>query len=237
MRKLKVAFFTAHPDDFEVMMAGTALKYQEQGHEVHLVICTDGRRGRGNLDSNVTWQEIVEIRKKEAYDACAMMNIEPVLLGIEDHRMIDDRECYEKVITAMENINPDVIFTLAPNDYHNDHRCVSRLVLNSAWAPVFYADPASAVDFIPDFYVDITKYIEKKIEMRLAHASQTGAVSPRESIEIVNRFRAKQCAKPEIKFAEAFKVHKRFDWVKAYELLPVDTYSIKEKIVPTTERN
>ncbi len=235
MRKLKVAFFTAHPDDFEVMMAGTALKYQAQGHEVYLVIATDGRRGRGDLDDSVSWQEIVNFRIKEAHDAVATMNIKPIMLGIEDHRLVNDRECYEKVITAMESINPDVIFTCPPNDYHNDHRCISTLVLNSAWAPVFYADPG--YDFIPDFYVDITDYFDKKIEMLKVHKSQMGDHDPREWLEVTAKFRALQCAKPEIKYAEAYKVHKRFDWVKAYELLPVDNYSIKEKIVPTTERN
>lgn len=236
MRKLKVVAFTAHPDDMEVLMGGTLLKYKQQGHGVSVVIATDGRRGRGKLDDSVTWQEIVKLRRLEATKAAQALGITPIFLDIEDHRLLDDRECYEKVIGAMESLNPDVIFTCSPNDYHNDHRAISRLVLNSAWAPVFFAETAGGVDFIPDFYVDITDFLETKIAMLREHDSQFKH-DPREMVEIVNRFRGMQCMKPEIKYAEAFKLYKRVDWVKAYELLPEDTFSLPEKIVPTTERN
>ena len=236
MRKLKVVAFTAHPDDMEVLMAGTLLKYKEQGHDVQVVIATDGRRGRGKLAADVTWQEIVELRHSEAIKAAQALGITPIFLNIEDHRLLEDRECYEKVIGVMESLNPDVIFTCSPNDYHNDHRAISRLVLNSAWAPVFFAETAGGVDFIPDFYVDITKYFETKIAMLCKHESQVKG-DPREMLEIVNRFRGMQCMKPEIKYAEAYKLYKRVDWVKAYELLPEDVFSLPEKIVPTTERN
>ena len=141
-----------------------------------------------------------------------------------------------KIRKNMESLNPDVVFTCAPNDYHNDHRCLSRLVLNSAWAPVFFAETSCGVDFNPDFYVDITEFIETKIEMARQHQSQF-TEDPKETIEIVNRFRALQCRRKEIRYAECFKLYKRFEWVKAYELLPHDDYELPEKIVPTTERN
>ena len=140
MRKLKIAAFMPHPDDTEILVGGTLLKYKAQGHDVHVVIAMDGRRGRGHLPDSVSWQEIVAIRHEEARRACAILGVEPIFLDIEDHRLLDDRDCYEKVIAAMECLNPDVVFTCAPNDYHNDHRCLSRLVLNSAWAPVFFAE-------------------------------------------------------------------------------------------------
>ena len=172
MRKLKIAAFMPHPDDTEILVGGTLLKYKAQGHDVHVVIAMDGRRGRGHLPDSVSWQEIVAIRHEEARRACAILGVEPIFLDIEDHRLLDDRDCYEKVITAMESLNPDVVFTCAPNDYHNDHRCLSRLVLNSAWAPVFFAETSCGVDFNPDFYVDITEFIETKIEMARQHQSQ-----------------------------------------------------------------
>ena len=236
MRKLKIAAFMPHPDDTEILVGGTLLKYKAQGHDVHVVIAMDGRRGRGHLPDSVSWQEIVAIRHEEARRACAILGVEPIFLDIEDHRLLDDRDCYEKVIAAMECLNPDVVFTCAPNDYHNDHRCLSRLVLNSAWAPVFFAETSCGVDFNPDFYVDITEFIETKIEMARQHQSQF-TEDPKESIEIVNRFRALQCRRKEIRYAECFKLYKRFEWVKAYELLPHDDYELPEKIVPTTERN
>lgn len=236
MRKLKVASFTPHPDDMEILYAGTLLKYVEQGHDVYVVVGTDGRRGRGTLPDSTTWQEITEIRQQEAIEACKILGVTPIFLELEDHRVIDSREDYEKVITMMEEINPDVIFTCAPNDYHSDHRALSRLVLNSAWAPVLYAETAGAVDFIPDYYVDITDQMDKKIEMARKHKSQFSE-DPEESIRVVNRFRAMQWRHGDTKYAECFKAHKRVGWANVHLLLPEEKLEYKEIIVPTTERN
>lgn len=236
MRKLKVAAFYPHPDDMEAQVAGTLLKYVEQGHEVHVVIAMDGRRGRGYLPEQVSWTEIVELRKKEAIAGCSYLNVTPKFLGIEDHRLVDDRTCYDIVITEMENLNPDIIFTCAPNDYHNDHRALSRLVLNVAWAPVFFSDTKSGVDFNPDFYVNITNQMPKKLKMLAEHSSQLREASA-EALTIQNRFRGIQCSKNEIVYAEAFKLHKRTNWVKAYELLPEDDFNPPIQTVPTLEKN
>lgn len=236
VRKLKVVSFTPHPDDMEILCGGTLLKYKQQGHDVIVVIGTDGRRGRGKLPDSVTWQEIIEIRRKEACKACAFLGVEPLFLDMEDHRVIDDRECYEKVITAMESINPDIIFTCDPDDYHSDHRAMSRLVLNSAWAPVMFMEVSGGVNFIPDYYVDITSQMDTKIEMVRQHQSQFKE-DPEERVRVLNRFRGMQCGKSEIKYAETFRAYKRHSWVKSYELLPKDDYELQEQIVPTMERN
>lgn len=236
MRKLKVAAFIAHPDDMESLFGGTLLKYVDQGNEVHLVVATDGRRGRANVAEDVSWQEIVKIRRLEQIDSVAGTGIQVHFLDIEDHRLLETPVNYEKVITVMESLNPDVVITLSPNDYHNDHRCISRLALNAAWAPVFFCEVAGGVDFVPDFYVDVTDYIDKKIAMLKKHKSQL-PFDPEERVRTVSRFRGIQCGKKEIKYAEAFKLFKRFDWVKGYELLPKDEFELPERIVPTMKRN
>ena len=236
MRKLRVAAFMPHQDDMEALTGGTLLKYVQQGHQVDVVIAMDGRRGRGVLPENLTWQEIVALRKEEATRGASYLGVKPTFLGIEDHRLVDDRACYDTVINEMERLNPDVIFTTSPNDYHNDHRAISRLVVNVAWAPVFFSDTKASVNFIPDFYVDITQQFETKIKMLGEHASQ---LKPgwEELIGTVNRLRGIQCMKEEIKYAEGYQLYKRLNWVKGYELLPEDTFELPTQIVPTTERN
>ena len=236
MRKLKVAAFYPHPDDMEAQVAGTLLKYVEQGHEVHVVIAMDGRLGRGILPDQISWPEIVELRKKEAIAGSKYLNVTPTFLGIEDHRLVEDRSCYEIVITEMEDLNPDIIFTCAPNDYHNDHRALSRLVLNVAWTPVFFSDTKAGVDFNPDFYVNITQQMPTKLKMLGEHSSQLQEQSV-EALQVLNRFRGIQCSKSEIIYAEAFKLYKRANWVKAYELLPDDDFNPPMQIVPTLEKN
>jgi LmbE family N-acetylglucosaminyl deacetylase len=236
MRKLRIAAFMPHPDDMEGHVGGTLLKYVQQGHQVDVVVAADGRRGRGILPENLSWQEIVALRKEEAIRGASYLGVTPTFLDIEDHRLVDDRACYETVINEMERLNPDVVFTTSPDDYHNDHRAISRLALNTSWAPVFFADTKVSVNFIPDFYVDITQQFETKVKMLGEHVSQ---LKPgwEEITHTVNRLRGMQCMKEEIKYAEGFQIYKRLNWVKAYELLPEDSFEVNTQIVPTTERN
>lgn len=236
MRKLRVAAVYPHPDDMEAQVAGTLLKYVEQGHEVHVVIAMDGRRGRGTLPEHVKWPEIVELRKKEAIAGASYLGITPSFLGIEDHRLLEDKACYETVISEMENLNPDLIFTCSPNDYHSDHRALSRLVINVSWTPVFFSDTKAGVDFNPDFYVDITDQMSTKLKMLEEHSSQLKEDSV-ECLKALNRLRGVQCGSSKIVYAEAFKLYKRANWVKAYEMLPNDNYEPPIQIVPTTEKN
>ncbi len=138
---LKIIAFGAHPDDLELSVFGTLIKYREGGHYVHTVIATDGRRGGNKLKEKVSWQDIAAIRQKEARAAAAYLGIEPVFLGFEDGRLIYDRESYEKVIEIIDKIKPDLIFTHDLFDYHPDHRTIGRLALDAAGtAPVFFMD-------------------------------------------------------------------------------------------------
>lgn len=228
MKKLKIASFTAHPDDVEMWIAGTLMKYKKQGHEVFMVVCTDGRRGRGIVSSDTSWFDNARIRREEQLHACELLGVEPIFLDLEDHRVIDDLECYTAVANVMEQINPDVVITHSPEDYHNDHRALSRIVLNCSWAPVFFSEIFQGVNFIPDFYVDISEFIEQKVEMRLRHKSHPKS-DAQERIRLFGRWRAMQCNKAEIIYAEAFKLYKRIDWVNCYNLLPKDSFILPDR--------
>ena len=215
-KKLTIMVIGAHPDDIELSMGGTLIKYREQGHNLYMVIATDGRRG-GIPAGN----ELVERRRKEAQAAAAHIGVEPVFLDFEDGRLIYDRTSYEKVIGVYNQVKPDIVFTHDPNDYHEDHRTISKLVTDTSWVPVFFSD--TCVGFDPQYYVDITNQFELKKKMVMEHVSQiygSPEFSIITSIEIQNSFRGMQCWNKEIKYAEAFRLCPLLGWVNAYELLP-----------------
>jgi LmbE family N-acetylglucosaminyl deacetylase len=214
MKKLKILAFGAHPDDIEVSMLGTLLKYKEQGHEVKTVIVTDGQRG--GVDKG---KELAQIRKNEALEAAQIIGVKPIFLNFEDGRLEYNIKTYEKFLEIYQDISPDLIITHSPEDYHPDHRKVSKLVTDVAKVPVLFSETLAGVNFIPDYYVDITEQFNKKIKARSCHTSQY-VDKGIERIKIVNRFRGMQCNSEKIKYAEVFKLFKKYGNVKAYELLP-----------------
>ncbi|MCW5550356.1 MAG: PIG-L family deacetylase [Opitutaceae bacterium] len=212
--KLAVAAFGAHPDDIESGMAGTLMKYKEAGHDIYWVIATDGRRG-----GKTPGKELAAIRRNESLAAAAHFGLKPVFLDFEDGRLVCDAESYNRVIEIYDRIKPDIVFTHDPNDYHPDHRAISRLVTDASWVPVFYADTLNGINFAPEFYVNISDHFERKAKALREHKSQ----EPEKifaRMELQNRFRALQCM-GEVEYAEAFRLFPRADFANAYQLLPV----------------
>ena len=74
------------------------------------------------------------------------------------------------------------------------------------------------------------------MKMLMEHSSQMKEDSA-EALTTLNRLRGIQCSRSDIVYAEAFKLYKRANWVKAYELLPDDNFEPPIQIVPTLEKN
>jgi N-acetylglucosamine malate deacetylase 1 len=219
---LNILAIGAHPDDIELLMMGTLIRYKEQGHKVYTVIVTDGRKGI-QLDGDT----VAEIRKKEAITAAAHINITPIFLGLEDTKIIYEKIICDSILDIIKQVNPDVIFTHDPNDYHSDHRIVSNLVLDEAdryAIPVFFSDILTGVGFNPQFYVDITNQYNLKKVIISEHKSQL-FTKILDVVELQNKFRGIQYNWGiNVKYAEAFRILPRSHFVNAYKLLPDENF-------------
>jgi N-acetylglucosamine malate deacetylase 1 len=216
-KKLSIVMCGAHPDDIELYMGGTLIKYINQGHDVKMVIATDGGKGGNNFEG------LVEIRENEALAAAAVVGIEPIFLGFKDGEVIYNKETFEKVKYIIDKLKPDVIFTHDSNDYHSDHRVISRLIVDSLnFVPVFFADTFMGINFNPQFYVNIDNEYETKMKMVKLHKSQNLRVL-NDMVNIQNGFRGAQCGYKKVKYAEAYKFSSKSQCLNGYKFLPEDT--------------
>ena len=116
---------------------------------------------------------------------------------------------------------PDLIITHSQNDYHADHRSLSYLTKSavSHYIPILYCDTLMGINFVPNYYVDVTEFFEEKKEAILQHDSQT----PERFVDLsilMNSYRAAQCNLPKGKFAEAYKFIPSFPYVDIRNILP-----------------
>ena len=128
-----------------------------------------------------------------------------------------DRSTYESVIAVLNRIQPDIVFVHGPDDYHADHRALSRMVLDASWVPVFYGD--AEVGFTPDFYVDITDQMETKLAMCREYRSQDDD-GWEKTIRLRGTFRGGESGLSGARYAEAFRQHRKSGWMSGYLLLP-----------------
>lgn len=180
MSEVDVLAVFAHPDDLELMVAGTVLKMRSMGYRVGALDVTRGEMGtRGTPEG----------RAQEAEDAARILELDfRENLGLPDgHVMLTD-EYRRLMVRAFRKFRPKVIFTHQLNDSHPDHHHIAELVRESARlasltkydgesgqeripAPIVAHSVFSRL-VVPSFIVDISDFLEAKMESIRAHKSQ-----------------------------------------------------------------
>lgn len=196
-----------HPDDPETGCGGTIAWLTSQGHQVYSLYLTKGEAGIPGTPH----EEAASIREKEAKKACEILGSKPVFFGQIDGDTHVNREAYDKMISLVDDLHPDLVFTQWPIDTHPDHRVASLLIYQSWWSggrsfPLFYYEVLTGNQtqaFSPTDFVDITSFAETKKKAAYAHESQLPSEWYHEH-EQMSLFRGLEAG---VKHAEAFVGH------------------------------
>ncbi|MCC6231196.1 MAG: PIG-L family deacetylase [Verrucomicrobiales bacterium] len=182
----------AHPDDIEILCAGTLALYAQQGHRVTMAVFTCGDMG----DLAVPPAELARVRRSESEASAAILGARLLWPAVMDEHVFPNETQRRIMIDLLREADPDVILTHSPADYHPDHRYVSQLVFDAyfqkglphiphqqqpacrfAGTQIYYMDTIAGIGFTPTEYVDITPVAEIKRRMLRCHESQFRAVS------------------------------------------------------------
>ena len=154
----------AHPDDIEIGCAGTVMKFKEKDCRFYQMVLTCGLGG----DANVRRQEQERAAEVTRTDDLFWGGFKDTMLGVNIRRLIDSIE------NVMKRTEPTFIFVNYPKDTHQDHRYLAEATISAARNArniLFYEVPTS-IDFNPNVFVDISQFMERKLEALIAHASQ-----------------------------------------------------------------
>jgi len=212
---MRILGIGAHPDDVEIFFFGTLAAAQAAGAEIGWLIATDGSKG-----GTVPPAKLRAARRREAAAAGALLAVMPGFLGRVDGELATDTAAGGLIEAELRRRNPDLIITHAPNDYHPDHRALSRLISDAARfrTPVVFADTLMGTGFEPAIWVDVTAHMGLKHRAIRCHASQR----PERFVaatETWNRFRALQANAPD-SYAEAFRFEPVYPFADIRALLP-----------------
>ena len=212
---MRILAIGSHPDDIEIFMFGFLNACLERGDNIFMAVATDG-----SLGGIQPGQKLANIRESETKTALFNLGT-PKMLGFTDGNLHNENNAKTEINKLINHIDPDLIVTHSPEDYHPDHRSLSKFVRAVAGfkCPLIYADTLLGVNFMPDIYIDITKYFTLKKKAIMCHTSQNPAKFC-EAGEIMNRYRAAQCNAPNEHYAEAFRFEKTFPFVDLRSLLP-----------------
>ncbi|UOK56843.1 MULTISPECIES: bacillithiol biosynthesis deacetylase BshB1 [Metabacillus] len=217
--KLDILAFGAHPDDAEIGMGGTLAKYAEQGYKIGICDLTEAE-----LSSNGT----VELRQEEAEQASSILGIHKrIFLNLPDRGLFLKEQYIEKIVTIIREYKPRLVFVPWFEDRHPDHGNCAKLVEEASFSAGVkkVREPGGLMPHRvnrlyyymingyhkPDFVVDITDTMEKKLASLRAYESQfiksdASLITPLingyiESVESRERLFGKEAG---VKYAEGF---------------------------------
>jgi len=181
--KLDILAFGAHPDDVELGCSGTIAKEISLGKKVGIIDLT-----RGELGTRGT----VEIRNTEATKASEILGVSVrENLDMRDGFFVNDENHQLKVIKMIRKYQPEIVLCNAIQDRHIDHEKGSKLVSDACflsglmqikteingeaqrpWRPkvVYHYIQWQIIE--PDFVVDISDFMNQKMEAVQAYSSQ-----------------------------------------------------------------
>ena len=223
----------AHPDDIEILCAGTLIQLKRKGCEIVMATMTPGDKGSAELGA----EEIAAVRRAEAAKSAAILGAEFMCLEFRDLCIDVCDESRKRVTEAMRRSRADIVITSAPVDYMSDYESTSRLVRDACfcasvpnypteqWDPapllpripaLYYMDPVEGIDWfhnpVPaDFIVDVSNDINMKIEMLACHASQREWLQRQhgedEYLESCRRWCAARGKQAGVQYGEGFRQH------------------------------
>ncbi|HLO12513.1 MAG TPA: bacillithiol biosynthesis deacetylase BshB1 [Pseudoneobacillus sp.] len=177
---LHILAFGAHADDVEIGMAGTLSKLSSEGKRVGICDLTDA-----DLSSNGN----VQLRKEEATRAAEILGVSyRSSLAMPDRGLFFNEDYIKKIVNVIRTHKPKIVFAPYFEDRHPDHGNCSRLVeeaVFSAGIKKYHTgiemEPhrVEKVYFYmingfhkPDFTIDISPFIDKKLSALRAYRSQ-----------------------------------------------------------------
>lgn len=181
--KLDILAVGSHPDDVELSCAGTLAKEISRGKNVGIVDLT-----RGELGTRGT----AETRDAEAKEAARILGVKVRHnMNFRDGFFLNDPSHQMELIRFLRKYKPEIVFCNAVNDRHIDHGRGSKLVSDAcflsglrrietewegekqeAWRPKNVYHYIQWKNIEPDIVVDISGFMEKKMDSVKAYKTQ-----------------------------------------------------------------
>ncbi|BAZ25053.1 LmbE-like protein [Kalymmatonema gypsitolerans NIES-4073] len=179
----KTLVIAPHLDDEVLGVGGTIARFATEGAEVYVVTVTQA--------SAECEQHLIEQEKQEALAAHQLLGVkETIFLSFPAAELdiIPHRDLNNKLIEVYKHVQPETIFIPFNGDIHIDHQRVflSALVaarpINTFAPKAIYAyetlsetnwnAPYLTPNFVPNVFVDISAFVETKIQAMRMYDSQ-----------------------------------------------------------------
>jgi LmbE family N-acetylglucosaminyl deacetylase len=209
-----------HPDDETLGAGGTLLKYKDLGYTIHWLIVTSINDNRFSVGRKLCREnEIETVSKMYGFSSVDELNLPTMQLDEIKFSVV-----IEKISEIVNKIKPEIIILPFKDDVHSDHRVVfnaaysctktfrypfiKQLLMMETLSETEFAPSTKDTSFIPNVFVDVSNYIDKKINIMKVFESELGNHPFPRSLETIEALAKYRGAMSGCKYAESFMLLK-----------------------------
>jgi len=213
----KILAIAPHPDDETLGCGGTLLKQKNVGDKIYWMIAT-------NIQNENGWpEEEVQKRQKEICKVSEMYGFEKTFKLDFPTTMLDKisyRDLIVKMSEVIQEIKPSTVYLPNRSDVHTDHQVIfkaaisccknfrapfiNKILMYECLSETEFAPALREYAFTPNVFVDISEYLNRKLEILKIYDSEIREPPFPRSIETVINLAQYRGSRIGKKYAEAF---------------------------------
>ena len=176
-----------HPDDETLGCGGTLLKHKANGDEIHWLIATDVKESEGFEKTTVEKREEEIDKVKELFRFSSVNRLGLSTTKIDEYGMSD---LISKISSIVYKVKPNIIYLPFKSDVHSDHKYIfdaaysctktfrypfiKKIYMMETLSETEFAPSTKEDSFVPNVFIDISNYMDKKIEIMKVYESEIG---------------------------------------------------------------
>lgn len=217
---MRVLVVSPHPDDETLGAGGTIARLTAEGNEVFWLNITTVK-GNNNFPKGM-----IDKREEQLHAIADFYNFSEVYhLNLPTTKLenIDSNKAIDMIGDIIKKVEPEMLILPDYNDAHSDHKRVldwcfacTKVFRFPSIKQVMTMEIVSETDFgrpenafIPNYYVDITSYIENKIQAIEIYDTELGEHPFPRSLDNIRALAVLRGAAAGVKYAEAFRMIKK----------------------------
>jgi len=209
----KVLVIAVHPDDETLGCGGTLLKHKANGDEIHWLICTTFNKN--NQSYNIRENEIKKV--SSLYRFNSITNLKIPTMQVDEHSM---SELVNKISEVFNTLKPSILYLPFKSDIHSDHRKIfeaaysctksfrypflKKIYMMETLSETEFSPSTKEDSFIPNVYIEISDFLEKKLEIMQIYKSELAPHPFPRSIENIKALATLRGATAGVYYAESF---------------------------------
>ncbi|MCZ4407251.1 PIG-L family deacetylase [Cryomorphaceae bacterium 1068] len=220
----KVIVISAHPDDETLGVGGTLLKHARKDDKITWLIATRIFESQGFTKDRIDSREAEIKRVSELFGFNKVYQLDYPTMTLTSSSLPD---LVPEISDIFHLEKPEIIYCINRSDAHSDHRLlfeavmactksfrypfIKKVLLYECISETEFAPALHEKVFIPNYFVDISDHLDKKLEIMKVYGSELGQHPFPRSLDHIKALAIHRGAIAGVQYAEAFQLIKFID--------------------------